>query len=131
MVAFPFLCLLLRLFLFFSSPGRVQVVGGFALSVVAYVLRRQLGQKSKLCFVMGPKKGLRGETVSIFFYRRNRTAAKGRAQWFTRVAGQTLESRTDGFLGERRVLNMDSRSSSPLVKSATCLFMPQGSLKQQ
>lgn len=86
----------------------MQVAEGSALSVVACVLWRQLSQKSKFCFVLGMKKGLRGEAVSILCYHRNRAAAKGRAQWFTHVAGQTLESRTGRFLGEQRVLNMDS-----------------------
>lgn len=112
-MAFPFLCLLLRPFLCFLSPGRVQVAEGFALSVVACVLRRQLRQKSKFCFVMGTKKELGGKAVSILCYNRDRAAAKGRAQWCTCVARQTLESRTDGFLGERRVLNMDSRVILP------------------
>jgi len=68
----------------------VQVAEGFALSVVACVLKRQLSQKSKFCFVMGTKKGLRGEAVSILCSRRNRATAKGRAQWFTCVTGQNL-----------------------------------------
>lgn len=63
MVAFPFLCLFLRLFLCFLPPGRVQIAEGFALLVASCVLKRQLSKKSKFCFVMGTRKGLRREAV--------------------------------------------------------------------
>lgn len=53
----------------------------------------------------------------------------GRAQEFSPVwqDRHKNKARTDGFLSERRVLNMGSRVLSPLVS----LFVTRGSLTQQ
>lgn len=57
-VAFPFYCPLLTPFLCFLSTGRVQVAEGFALSVAACVLRRQLSQNQSFSLLWVQRKNL-------------------------------------------------------------------------
>lgn len=93
----------------FSFPRESTSCWRFCTFSSCLCLKERVESKSKFFFVMSTKKELRGEAVSVLCYHRNRATAKGRAQWFTCVSGQTLETRTAGFLDE----SPEDREQSP------------------